>query len=84
MSEIFTKASDGFQMNKFDVQKGELEAVITSFNNLDVVNDRILPGALDKYLKQFDGGLQMLYQHDKNEIIGEWTKIDIRGDLVVR
>ena len=83
MSEIYTKASEGFQVNKFDVQKGEIEAVVTSFKNLDVVNDRIIPGALDGFIKQFDGGLQMLYQHDKNEIIGQWNKFEIRGDLVI-
>ena len=83
MSELFIKSSDGFQVNKFDVQKGELEAVVTSFKNYDVVNDRIFPGALDKFLKQFDGGLQMLYQHSKNEIIGQWNSFEIRGDLVI-
>lgn len=83
MSKIYTKSSDGFQVNKFDVQKGEIEAVVTSFKNLDVVNDRIIPGALDKFFKGFGGKLQMLYQHDKNEIIGEWTKFEIKGDLVI-
>lgn len=83
-SKVFTKdASTGFQVNKFDVQKGEIEAVVTSFKNLDVVNDRILPGAMDDFLKQFDGGLQMLYQHDKNEIIGEWVGFQVKGDLVI-
>ena len=81
--ELIIKASDGFQVNKFDVQKGELEAVVTSFKNYDVVFDRINPGALDEFLKGFDGGLQMLYQHDKNEIVGQWNSFEIRGDLVV-
>ena len=83
MSEIITKSFDGLQINKFDVQEGKLSAVVTSFKNYDNVNDVIEPGALDKYLKQFDGPLQMLWQHDKNEIIGEWTKFEIRGDKVI-
>ena len=84
MSEIFTKEStEGFQVNKFDVKKGEIEAVVTSFKNYDTVNDRIKTGALDDFLKEFDGGLQMLFQHDKNEIIGEWKEFEIKGDLVI-
>ena len=82
--KIYTKdCIGGFTVNKFDAQKGEIEAVVTSFKNFDVVNDRILPGALDSYLKGFDNPLQMLYQHDKNEIIGEWSKFTIKGDLVI-
>ena len=84
MSDIFTKeAVTGFQVNKFDVKKGEIEAVVTSFKNYDTVNDRVKTGALDKFLKEFDGGLQMLFQHDKNEIIGEWKEFEIKGDLVI-
>ena len=84
MSDIFTKeAVTGFQVNKFDIKKGEIEAVVTSFKNYDTVNDRVKTGALDKFLKEFDGGLQMLFQHDKNEIIGEWKEFEIKGDLVI-
>ena len=83
MDEIITKQSDGFQINKFDVQQGQLSAVVTSFKNYDTVNDVIMPGALDKYLKEFDGSLQMLFQHDKGEIIGKWTKFEVKGDLVI-
>ena len=54
MTEIFTKESrTDFRLSKLDVQKGELEAVITSFKNYDVVNDRIMPGALDNFIKGF-------------------------------
>ena len=80
---IYTKASDGFQLNKLDVKEGLVEAVITSFKNFDTVNDVIETGALDGFLKQFKGGLPMLFQHDKNEIIGQWDKITIKGDLVI-
>ena len=84
MSEIFTKESrTDFRLSKLDVQKGELEAVITSFKNYDVVNDRILPGALDNFIKGFGGSLPMLWQHSQNDPVGNWTDIQIKGDLVV-
>ena len=82
-SKIYTKASDGFQLNKFDVKEGIVEAVVTSFKNYDKVNDVIEPKALDTFLKQFNGGLQMLFQHDKNEIIGQWDELKVKGDLVI-
>ena len=57
---------------------------MTSFGNLDSVNDRILRGALDNYLeKGFGGKLPMLKNHDKNLIIGEWNKLYIEDDLVI-
>ena len=40
--KIVQKQSPELLPRKFDVQKGELEAVVTSFGNLDDVNDRIL------------------------------------------
>lgn len=84
MSEdIIIKQYDGFMLDKFDVKEGRLEAVVTSFNNFDVVNDRIYPGALDEFMKQFNEKLPMLYQHDKQEIIGEWVSLEVRGDLVI-
>lgn len=82
--KIVQKQSPELLPRKFDVQKGELEAVVTSFGNLDDVNDRILRGALDNYLeKGFDGKLPMLKNHDKNQIIGEWNKLYIEDDLVI-
>ena len=84
MDELITKVSPvGFQLNKFDVQKGEISAVVTSFNNLDVVQDRIMPGALDDYISSFKPGLKMLYMHSRTEPIGQWDKLTVKGDLVV-
>ena len=83
MIEIHTKDTDGFQFQKFDVTEGKITAVVTSFKNYDSVNDVIKPGALDEFLKEFSGGLPMLYQHEKNEIIGQWDKLSIRGDNVI-
>lgn len=81
--ELITKQYDELRLSKFDVQRGELEAVVTSFNNYDIVNDRIMPGAVDTNIKGLDGRLVMLYQHESKEIIGEWTELEVRGDLVV-
>ena len=83
MNELYTKSFEGFEKTKFDAKKGIVSAVVTSFGNYDVVNDRIMEGALDNFLKTFDGTLPMLFQHDKNEIIGERTSFSIQDDKVV-
>lgn len=81
---IITKASNGFEVRKFDVKEGLVEAVVTSFKNYDNVNDVIEPKALDAYIqKEFNGALPMLFQHDKNLIIGEWNELAVKGDLVI-
>ena len=80
---IIKESSADFRVNRFDVKKGEIEAVVTSFKNYDVVNDKINAGALDDFIKNFEGGLQMLYSHDQKEIIGEWNSFEIKGDLVI-
>ena len=82
-SDVIIKQSEYFEAQSLDVKKGELEAVVTSFKNYDAVNDVILEDALDSYLEKFQGGLPMLWQHEKNEIIGVWTKLRIDGDKVI-
>ena len=81
--EITKESLSGFKLSRLDVQKGEIEAVITSFSNYDKVYDRIMPGALDRFIKGFNGSLPMLFQHSKVDPVGEWTDIKIKGDLVV-
>lgn len=85
MTDLIIKAApiDEFKVNKFDVERGEISAVVTSFKNYDVVNDRIMPGALDDFLKTFEPGLNMLFQHNRSEIIGRWENFKIRGNLVI-
>lgn len=80
---MFTKSSNGFQINKFNVEEGKISAVVTTFKNYDVVNDVMMPGSLDNYIKGFEGNLPMLYQHEKNEMIGIWNKLTIDGDKVI-
>lgn len=81
MNEIVTKSSDiPLEFHKFDGDEGKLVAYVTTFNNTDSVGDVIAPGALDKFVKRFneeEKQLPMLWNHDKNELIGEWTKFEI-------
>ena len=83
MTDIITKELSGMQLKSLDVQKGEIEAVVTSYGNYDKVNDVIKRGALSDFMKNFDGMLPMLWQHDKNEIIGQWDAFYEKGDLVI-
>ncbi len=62
-------------------QDGEIKAYLTTFENVDVVNDVIKTGALDEYVKSFNDGtagvLRMLFQHERSEIIGKWVSLEI-------
>lgn len=82
MDEIVVKMSTDLEINKFDGDEGKLVAYVTTFNNADSVGDVMAPGSLDKFVKQFneqDKQLPMLWQHDKNELIGQWTKFEINS-----
>ena len=57
--------------------------MVTSFKNVDRDKDVIKTGALDDFLRKFDGDLPMLYMHDQKEIIGNWSEFSIKGDLVI-
>ena len=71
------KAVSELEVNK----DGEIKAYLTTWENLDVVNDRIKEGALDEYIEKFNNGatsaLRMLFQHNREEIIGQWDKLSI-------
>ena len=81
--ELITKSSETpLEIHKFDGDEGKLVAYVTTFNNSDVVGDIMAPGSLDKFVKEFnetEKQLPMLWQHDKNELIGEWTKFEINS-----
>ena len=83
MTDVITKSCDTpLEIQKFDGDEGKIVAYITTFNNADKVGDIIAPGALDKFVKGFNEEnrqLPMLWQHDKNELIGEWTKFEINS-----
>lgn len=68
--------------------KAEVEGYITTFGNEDVVGDIIAAGALNEFVTRFNAGevmLRMLFQHNRSEIIGQWTelRIDERGVYAV-
>lgn len=69
---------------KFDVQgeykKGEIDAVLTSYNNVDTWGDVILPGALDKFMKETTQ-IPMLWSHSSADPIGTWANFREDGDL---
>ena len=81
--ELITKSSETpLEIHKFDGDEGKLVAYVTTFNNADVVGDIMAPESLDKFVKEFnetEKQLPMLWQHDKNELIGEWTKFEINS-----
>ena len=82
MSETIIKMTTDLELQKFDGEVGKLTAYVTTFGNTDKVGDIIAPGALDKFLKEFEETKQrlpMLWQHDKNELIGEWTAFEINS-----
>ena len=56
----------------------EVEGYITTYGNEDIVGDIISQGALDGFIEQFNAGevmLRMLFQHNRAEIIGQWTEL---------
>ena len=81
--ELITKSSDiPFEIQKFDGDEGKLVAYVTTFNNADSVGDIMAPGSLDKFVKRFNDEekqLPMLWQHNNNELIGQWTKFEINS-----
>ena len=77
--ELITKSSDTpLEIQKFDGDEGKIVAYVTTFNNADVVGDIMAPESLDKFVKQFnetEKQLPMLWNHSKNELIGEWKVV---------
>ena len=79
--ELITKSTD-LELQKFDSDLGQLSAYVTTFGNADVVGDIMAPGALDKFVNEFnDSGrkLAMLWNHKADEPIGVWNKFEINS-----
>ena len=79
MTDLITKDTS-LELTKFDTDEGKIVAYVTTFNNQDKEGDIIAPGALDKWVKEFkqsESRLPMLWQHDKKEVIGQWTDFEI-------
>ena len=79
MNDVIVKMASPMVYEKFDGESGSLEAMVTTFGNADSVGDVMAPEALDKFIKNFNEGnkqLPMLWNHDRGEVIGVWTKFD--------
>ncbi len=76
-----------FDLELINQKDGEVKAYLTTFENLDKVNDVIKTGALDKYVERFNNGetdvLRMLWMHDRSVIIGKWVKLEIDDHGVI-
>lgn len=76
------KPDDDKQRRKPDEEKQEdvtiVEGYITTYGNVDNAGDVIQRGALDGFIEDFNNGevmLRMLFQHQRNQIIGQWTEL---------
>lgn len=88
MSDLITKSVDSdLEMKSFDVEDGVIKAYLTTFENTDLVGDIIDTKALDDYVEKFNSvkgsSLQMLWEHKRDEIIGQWTKLEIDSQGVL-
>lgn len=62
-----------------ETEEGTFTGYASLFGRIDLGNDRVAAGAFGKALRRRGAkGVRMLFQHDPNEVIGNW--IDIRED----
>ena len=81
-NEMITKSVDSpLLIKKFDVEAGEIKAYVTTFGNADLVGDVMDKSSADNFVKNFNdqenASLPMLWEHKRDEIIGNWTKFEI-------
>jgi len=81
-NQLITKSVDSpLLIKKFDVEAGEIKAYVTTFGNADLVGDVMDKSAADNFVKNFNdqenASLPMLWEHKRDEIIGNWTKFEI-------
>jgi len=62
----------GLQVKGID-ETGYIEGLAAGYGNVDLGNDRILPGALTKSIEG-RSGVPMLLYHDTKRPIGKWTE----------
>ena len=58
--------------------KGEIEAILTEFDERDLDNDEVKKGALDEWLKENDT-IPMRWHHIRHEVIGVWANLRVDG-----
>lgn len=75
------KSVSRLHMKQFDVEAGEIKAYVTTFGNEDLVGDIMDTKALDGFVERFNkaenSSLPMLWEHNRQEIIGEWKSFEI-------
>ena len=81
-NQLITKSVDSpLLIKKFDVEAGEIKAYVTTFGNADLVGDVMDKSSADNFVKNFNdqenASLPMLWEHKRDEIIGNWTKFEI-------
>jgi HK97 family phage prohead protease len=74
---------DAFEMDKKSdgtEAPGWFKGYGSTFGNVDLGDDVVMPGAFDKYLKSAtESGVMphMFFSHNSNEPIGEWLKMEV-------
>lgn len=78
-------------IDTLDGETGEFEGYASVFNVVDLGGDRVLPGAFAKTIKEREGKIKLLWQHDRNKPIGviselveDETGLLIRGKLALK
>lgn len=70
------------ELKTFD-QPGMFSGILSIYGGIDEYNDRILPGAYTKTIKENGGRVPLLWQHDPAEPIGELALEDTQRGLAV-
>ena len=88
LKSLIRKQADFIQEFSNDVEEiNTIKAIITTFDNTDKVGDIMQKGCLDNFIRKFDnnetGVIKMLFNHDRNEILGQWIKFEIQDNKVI-
>ena len=62
--------------------KGEVRAVLSTTGNIDLVGDKFLEGAFDKFIDE-NPTIPMLWSHSASEIIGDWKGFEIDNEKLM-
>jgi HK97 family phage prohead protease len=65
-------------------ESGTFEGFAAVYGNVDLGNDVIAPGAFTRTIKNSEGRVPILWQHDKREPIGAGRLSDSREGLILR
>ena len=70
-----------------ELEDNMIKAVLTTFGNKDKVGDIMEPNCLDKFITKFDAGetdvIRMLFNHNRNDILGKWTKFEKKNNRII-